>query len=123
MEGNKRIHAPTCSVLEWHNSEACSFQFLDVPGLAGFSPNCQQHNNYFLNSSFFGCFPFYISISYFPTIAPGITSKMNFLLSNPCFWIYSVTNVGNENKLLYMKSENVTGSIIGDTTKFKVRRT
>lgn len=52
---------------------------------------------------FLAYFPFisHFPNSYFPTIAPEITSKMNFLLLNPCpesdsviMWVTKVFNEG-----------------------------
>lgn len=84
----------------------------------GCSPNWPQHNSKSFCYSltylfFFGCYLFHSSLFYFPTIASGITSKMNFLLSKPCLWVW----------LCFLELEKVTGGTTGGTpTKLMVRK-
>lgn len=122
MEANKRINSPESSLLEWNNYET----LLPPPWghKQALVPNCTQELAGSFTHHFLADSPsiFHFLNSYLPTIAPEITSKMNWA-SNPCLWFSFHCYVSNQNKIYRIKKK-VTGSITGDTTtKFMVRKT
>lgn len=105
MEANKRINSPESSLLEWNNYET----LLPPPWghKQALVPNCTQELAGSFTHHFLADSPsiFHFLNSYLPTIAPEITSKMNWA-SNPCLWFSFHCYVSNQNKIYRIKKKS-----------------